>query len=97
MSTPKAPKPDKKAAAAEWAKGGQGHRPQFQAKKAEKEAQAQGETGPKKGGRPKPFGGVETIKVALFLPEEMAAKLKAAAASRRKTISETVAELLDKL
>lgn len=92
MTTTK--KPDKKATAAQWAAGGEGHRPQFQAKRAEKEAQAQGESSPKKGGRPKPFGGAETVKVALFLPEEMAAKLKAAAVAKRKTISETVADLL---
>lgn len=45
----------------------------------------------RKGGRPKAFEG-ETIKVALFLPPELAGNLKAFAAHQRQTPSQLVAE-----
>ena len=84
---------DKKAAALQWAQGAEGHRGDHQRKKAEAEARAKTD-GAKRGGRPKPFGGAETVKVAVFLPEDLAAKLRAAAASQRKTLSEIVGDLV---
>ncbi len=44
-----------------------------------------------RGGRPKAFAG-ETVKVALFLPPDLAVTLKAFAAKHRQTPSNVVAE-----
>ncbi len=46
---------------------------------------------PRRGGRPKAFEG-ETVKVALFLPPELAGTLKALAAKHHQTPSNLVAE-----
>lgn len=46
---------------------------------------------PRRGGRPKAFEG-ETVKVALFLPPELAGTLKALAAKHHQTPSNIVAE-----
>jgi len=45
----------------------------------------------RRGGRPKAFEG-ETVKIALFLPPELAGTLKAFAAKHRQTPSNVVAE-----
>lgn len=50
---------------------------------------------PRRGGRPKAFEG-ETVKVALFLPPDLAGNLKAFAAKHRQTPSLLVAEWIQK-